>query len=88
MFMASLDLSIYSGFMGAGVKDEDAKRAAEALSAAIDKRFDEKSRELATKSDIHDVQVDIAALKIDIIRWNVVTVFGGLAVLSIIQKLL
>lgn len=79
--MSSLDLSVYSAFVNAGVKDEDAKRAAEALSEAIERQLERKSKELATK-------VDLEAAKTDIIRWMVVTMFGGLAALAIIQKML
>ncbi len=79
--MSSLDLSVYSAFVGAGVKEEDAKRAAEALSDAIERQFERKSKELATKADLESA-------KTDIIRWMVVTMFGGLAALAVIQKML
>jgi hypothetical protein len=93
--MSSLDLSIYSAFISAGVKEEDAKRAAESVSSAIDNRFALHSKMLATQGDVEKVRLEIEKLRVEmeqmkaeIIRWNVVTMFGGLAALAVIQKML
>jgi hypothetical protein len=93
--VSSLDLTVYSAFVSAGVKDEDAKRAAESISSAIDGRFALHSKMLATQGDLEKVRLEIEKLRVemehsktDIIRWNIVTMFGGLSALALIQKLL
>lgn len=51
--MAMMISEVYEAFRTAGVPEEAAKKAAEALSA----------ENLATKSDIHDIQKELLVLK-------------------------
>jgi hypothetical protein len=97
--VSSLDLSIYSAFLSAGVKEEDAKRAAESVSSAIDNRFALHSKMLATQGDVEKVRLEIEKLRVEMvklmsdmraehIKWTVGTMFGAVAMMATIVKLL
>ena len=97
--MSSLDLTIYSAFINAGVKDEDAKRAAESVSSAIDNRFALHSKMLATQGDVERIRLEIEKLRVEMvktlsnsrgehIKWTVGTMFGAVAMMATIAKLL
>ena len=63
MLMATMISEVYKAFIVAGVPEEDAREAAEALSA----------ENLATKSDVQrlETRVDGIAAQVNLLRWMV-----------------
>ncbi len=61
--MSSMTLEIYSALQEAGVKQETAKRVADAVDEAIDKRYALHAKELATRGDIEMVRREIEMVR-------------------------
>jgi demethoxyubiquinone hydroxylase (CLK1/Coq7/Cat5 family) len=77
-----MELEIYNAFQAAGVPDEKAKAAVEAINKTIDSRYAIHARELATRGDVEKVRADvekfrgelkadIANTKAELIKWYV-----------------
>ncbi len=58
--MSSMTLELFSALQEAGVKQETARRVADAVDEAIDKRYAIHAKELATRRDIEMVRREVA----------------------------
>ncbi len=58
--MSSMTLELFSALQEAGVKQETARRVADAVDEAIDKRYSIHAKELATRGDIEMVRREVA----------------------------
>jgi hypothetical protein len=72
---------LYAALKAAGVADDLARAAAEAVIGR------EERDTLATKTDIAMLRTDLAELKAELIKWNVGTLVALAAILSAIVKL-
>lgn len=79
---------LYTSLTGIGIPADQAERVAEALSKSIDARYEWHQKQLVTRGDLEAAKNDISRLIIDMQRWTVAAVFGGLAAFALIQKLL
>ena len=55
--------ALHKAFRQVGATDEQAHQAAETIDNALDKRIKDSQTHLATKSDIHELKVDIANVR-------------------------
>ena len=97
-----MELEIYSAFVKAGVSEPDAKAAVESINKEIDKRYALHVQQLATHGDVEMVRKEVAEAETrltraiteiqksiaDMQRWTMAAVFGGMAAVAAIQKLL
>ena len=58
-----MKLALHKAFRQVGATDEQAHQAAETIDNALDKRIKDSQTHLATKSDIHELKVDIANVR-------------------------
>lgn len=82
-----MELEIYEAFISAGVKEDKAKAAVESINKEIDKRYKLHADQLATRSDIAEVEKQIAEAKTEIIKWTIGTMFAAVAMFAAIVKL-
>lgn len=82
-----MELEIYEAFLSAGVKEDKAKAAVEAINREMDKRQKSQSEQLATHGDIARVERLIAETKVEIIKWSVGTMFAAVGMFAAIVKL-
>jgi hypothetical protein len=61
--MSSMTLELFSALQEAGVKQETARRVADAVDEAIDKRYAIHAKELATRGDIEGVRREIEVVR-------------------------
>ena len=97
-----MELEIYSAFVKAGVSEPDAKAAVESINKEIDKRYALHAQQLAARGDVEMVRKEVAGAETrltraiteiqksiaDMQRWTMAAVFGGMAAVAAIQKLL
>jgi hypothetical protein len=90
-----MELEIYNAFKAAGVPDEEAKDAVEAINKAIDHRYSLHSKQLATQGDVEKVRADvervrteIANAKTEIIKWNVGAIIAAVGLFATIAKIM
>ena len=99
----NLDMNIYTAFREGGLAEPQAKAVVSAITMAIDNRYAHHSDLLATKGDLaelksatksdlvelkSELRIEMANMKVDIIRWNVVTMFGAVGMIAAIMKFL
>lgn len=58
-----MKLALHKALRQVGATDEQAHQAAETIDSALDKRIKESQTHLATKSDIHELKVEIASVR-------------------------
>ena len=95
-----MELEIYSAFVKAGVSESDAKAAVESINKEIDKRYAVHAQQLATRGVVELVRKRVAEAEtrltravtevqksiVDMQRWTIAAVFGGMATFAAIQK--
>ena len=60
----------------AKIGEKEAEAFVEILETRVDKKFEDSKNELATKKDIADLRVEMANIKVDIIKWVVALIIG------------
>lgn len=58
-----MKLALHRALRQAGVAEDKAQEAAEAIDIALDKRIKDSQAHLATKADIHELKIDIANVR-------------------------
>lgn len=88
------ELAIVEALQSAGVSPEKAKIAAEAVTKAIDYRYELHSKQLSTKGDVEGVRSEMASLKADMYKalneqtWKLAAiVFAGLGLVVAAMKM-
>ncbi|MDR2239275.1 MAG: hypothetical protein LBE33_02415 [Zoogloeaceae bacterium] len=83
-----MELEIYEAFRSAGVGDDRAKAAAESVIKEIDRRYELHARQLATRSDIAEMESRLLKAITDMQRWTVGAIFAGMGLVAGIIKML
>ncbi|MFT3758293.1 hypothetical protein [Thauera sp.] len=84
---ASVELTIFQALKSAGVDDEKATAAAEAVTKAIDQRFSLHAEQLFTKRDGAELKADMIKAIAEMQRWTLGAIFAGMAAVAAIIKL-
>ncbi len=80
--MTTLVFELFEALKKAGVDEETARKAAQAVVGVEDKQH------LATRLDIESLRREMAELKADLIKWNVGTLIAMTGIFAAIVKLL
>jgi hypothetical protein len=87
-----MELEIYEAFQAAGIPNDKAKGAVEAINKAIDSRYAIHAKELATRGDVEKVRADlianIANAKVEIIKWNVGAILASVGLFATVAKIM
>ncbi|MDR0674304.1 MAG: hypothetical protein LBF93_11795 [Zoogloeaceae bacterium] len=76
-----MELEIYEAFQAAGIPNDKAKGAVEAINKAIDSRYAIHARELATRGDLAEMEARI-------IKWNIATMIAAIGIFATIIKIM
>jgi hypothetical protein len=82
-----MELEIYEALTAVNVSSEKAKAVAESINKAIDQRYELHARQLATRSDIAEMESRLLKAINDSQRWTMGAVFAGMATVAAIMKL-
>ncbi|MDR2366281.1 MAG: hypothetical protein LBD68_10615 [Zoogloeaceae bacterium] len=83
-----MELEIYEAFQAAGIPNDKAKSAVEAINKAIDARYSIHARELATRGDVEKMRADMAEMEARIIKWNVGSMFAAIGIFATLIKIM
>ncbi|HEX4583316.1 MAG TPA: hypothetical protein VH183_00690 [Burkholderiaceae bacterium] len=94
-----MELEVFEAFRAAGVPDDKARGAVEAINDLIDRRYGLHAGQLATRGDLADVRAEIASVRADLtaeiadakselIRWSVGSIFASVGMFAAITRLL
>jgi hypothetical protein len=81
-----MELEIYNAFVKAGVSEQDAKAAVESINKAIDHRYTLHSNQLATKTDMAEMEARLLRALAEMQRWTLTTMFAALGALAVFLK--
>ena len=88
----NMSLDMYTAFREGGLDEPHAKAVVSAITKVIDSRYEHHADHLATKGDLAELKADLrtemANMKVDIVRWNVVTMFGAVGMIAAVMKFL
>jgi uncharacterized coiled-coil DUF342 family protein len=62
----SMELEIYEAFQAAGIPNDKAKGAVEAITKAIDQRYNLHSKQLATQGDVEKVRAEVEKVRAEV----------------------
>jgi hypothetical protein len=94
-----MELEIFEAFRAAGVPDDKARGAVQAINGLIDRRYALHAEQLATRGDLRaeasalraeiaGVRAEIADAKTEMIRWSVGSIFAAVGMFAAITRLL
>jgi hypothetical protein len=61
-----MELELFEAFRAAGVPDDKARGAVEAINGLIDRRYAFHAEQLATRADLAGVRADVADVRVDL----------------------
>jgi peptidoglycan hydrolase CwlO-like protein len=61
-----MELEIYEAFQAAGIPNDKAKGAVEAINKAIDQRYNLHSKQLATQGDVEQVRAEVEKVRAEV----------------------
>ena len=85
--MIAIELKLYD-LLKAKLGQETAETFVEVLEAKVDKKFDDKKTELATKEDIAKLETRMEAGFKDLLKWMIVLMVSFFAMLIAVLKLM
>jgi hypothetical protein len=90
----TMELEIYEAFQAAGIPNDKAKSAVDAINKAIDQRYNLHSKQLVTQGDVEKVRaevekvrIEIANAKVEIIKWNIGAIVAAVGLFAAIAKI-
>ncbi len=94
-----MELELFEALTAANVPADKARAAANSINKEIDRRYALHSTQLATRGDVEqvrkeiaqgnaDLQKQLAAMQNELVKWTVGALFGGMAAITAILKLL
>lgn len=86
-----MELEVFEALTAANVPSDKARAVAESINKEIDRRYELHSRQLATRSDIAEVQKQLAEMEGRLLksineaqRWTMGALFAGMATVAAI----
>lgn len=85
--LQTVEFEIYEALTAINVPADKARAVVDSVNREIDKRYSLHADQLATKTDLAEMEARLLRVLNDMQRWALGCVFGGIAALAVITKL-